>query len=270
MNMQYDIEPRRALHTDFTERTLRRSITTKRHLSRKHRLRGIFTMNITKFVKHPMAAAFAVVVIGASTAGVYAATNWFNGDVSLRNDGSVLSVDLSGCKGALPPGVDSSDRSKVQFKVLGQTNINAAALQQKMLAGCEFDAVVAFYRELGQSPQPSTIKAVDPGKRTAVLDYHWGREFRTKTFTFAENATVYNLGQPGQLTDLKPGDSAMVVYRGSDQPFIETENPFDTINIVESIFKTQYDINQAPHSIKAFYEQNNIMPLDQYNKINTN
>jgi hypothetical protein len=260
--------PRRALHTNFTQRTLRHAKLAKKRQTRPNH-KGFF-MKLPNLLQSPMAAAITVGVIAMGAVGTYAAANWFNGHVGVQQNGSVLSVDLTACKNLFLPGTDMEhlDRAHVQFKVLGTPHINQHDLQLKLLQQCEFDAVVNFYAARPEtkdaSLHPSTITAIDSGSMTFA--YFWGGTFTTKTFRVSD-ATVFNQNQAATQSDLHVGDFA--VFATEPQGLVlEGTDPLATVTSVKSIFKTQYDTAQAPGaSKKGFYDDANIMPLDWYNQV---
>jgi hypothetical protein len=265
--------PRRSLRADFTAYTIRHAAVAKRRANEKQQfvtfLKEPFSMNSLKLLRTLPGAAIALTVVVAGSAGAYALSNWFNGDVSVKQQASVFSVDLSQCKGALPPGVDSPDRSKVQFKILSDSHISAEQLQHQLLAQCEYDAVVDFYRQNPSTKDDSlhigSIKAIDStGKVT--FEYVWGGRTNQTTLAVASAATIYSQGAAARLQDLQAGDH--VVFATSTPSYIqEGTDPLSLVGEVQSVFKTQYDAAEAPGaSKKGFYEDNHIMPLDWYNQ----
>lgn len=225
-------------------------------------------MNSLKLLRTLPGAGIALTVVMAGSAGAYALSNWFNGGVGVKQQASVFSVDLSQCKGPLPAGVDAADRTKVQFKILSDPHISAAQLQHELLAQCEYDAVVDFYR---QNPVTKdnflhigSITAIN-GNGAVTFEYNWGGKTHQKTLALASDATIYNQGAAARLQDLQAGDK--VIFAADGTPVEEGIDPLSAINEVRSIFKTQYDTAEAPGaSKKGFYEDNHIMPLDWYNQ----
>lgn len=269
---QASSEPQRPLRSDFTDQILRRARIAKTRRVRKQQLQALikepFSMKSLKFLRTVPGAALALAVVATGSAGAYALSNWFNGDVTVRQNDSVLSVDLSSCKGNLPPGVDSQDRRNVQFKIMGSPHLSAANLESQLLAQCELDAVRDFYRTNGQGDKylvPATVKSANDTSIT--FEYVWGGEKREQTLAFASNSTVYKQGVVGATSDLRIGASAVIA---ANQPanWQENINPLDKISEAQSVFVTQHDVNIAPGaSKKGFYEDNNIMPLDWYDQI---
>jgi hypothetical protein len=267
-------EPRRTLRADFTAYTIRHAAAAKRRAGEKQQfvtfLKEPFSMNSLKLLRTLPGAAMALVVIATGSAGAYALSNWFNGDVHVGQQASVFSVDLSQCKGALPPGVDSPDRSKVQFKILSDPHISAEQLQHQLLVQCEYDAVVDFYRQNPVTKDASlhigSLKAID-GNVSMIFEYNWGGKMSQKTLRLASSATIYAQGVAAQVQDLHVGDK--VVFATSPQAYIqEGTDPLSSVDEVQSIFRTQYDTSETPGaSKKGFYEDNHIMPLDWYNQI---
>jgi len=226
-------------------------------------------MNSLKFLRTLPGAIAALIVVGAGSAGVYALSNWFNGDVSVKQQASVFSVDLTQCKGPLPPGVESSDRSKVQFKILGERHISATQLQRQLLVQCEFDAVVDFYHQNPATKDLSlhvgTIKVVSGSDIT--FEYSWGNKVKERTLALASNTTIYDQGAAITTQSLHPGDN--VIFVTSTPPHVEEgADPLLSVSQVRSVFRTQYNAAEAPGvGKKGFYEDNHIMPLDWYNQI---
>ena len=265
--------PQRSLRANFTTQTMERARVAKLRRVRKQQLQALgkepFFMKSFKLLRTVPGAALALTILATGSMGVYALSNWFNGNVTVRQNDSILSVDLSNCKGNMPPGVDSRDRSNVQFKILGNPHILVDDLQQQLLAECEFNAVLDFYRN-----NPVTKDYYLPaGTVTQVagsavtLAYVWGGETHQKTYRFAENGSVYKEGSTSSLSDLHVGDTVVFALKLTAQPQ-EGVDPFAQVTTVQSIFKTKYDTNLAPGASKGnFYEKSNIMPLDHYNKL---
>ena len=267
------VEPRRNLRLDFTAHTVRRAAVAKRRANRKQQyvmfFKEPFSMKSLKILRTAPVMGLAVALVIAGSASAYAFSNWFNGAARVSQDSSVFSVDLSTCKGNLPAGVSNSDRSKVQFKILGSSHIFAADLEAKLLAECEFNAVLDFYHSNPATANyylsAATAKAVSGNAVT--VEYVWGGQAQQKTLALALGATVYQEGRLVTLADIHPGDHIVLAVEA--QPLQEGVNPFDSILTMHSIFKTKYDTTIGPGtSKKGFYEDNNIMPLDWYNQIN--
>jgi len=265
--MSQHIAPRRELSVNFTEQTFRRSIAAKERQRHWQHIKRIF-MNIPQFVKQPMGAAIAVAAISLSAVGAYAAVNWFNGTVQVsQKDASVLSVDLSSCKGNLPPGVDNTDRHNVQFKILGNPHISAKDLQQALLEQCEYDATVAFFKAqptAGNSTEAATVTATSPSG--IAFAYKWGDQMHTRQIATAD-LHLFKQGTAATLADFHIGDHIVVNY-DLPTPWSDTQGDPVAAGTMRGVFKTQYDVTQAPEeSKKAFYSDYNIMPLDSYNQV---
>jgi hypothetical protein len=265
-------QPHRALRTDFTADTLRYATTAKRRVKTKQQVKAFFkepfSMKSLIFLRTVPGAMLAVAIIATTSASAYALTNWFNGDVTVKQNASVLSVDLSTCKGSLPPGVDpSTDKQNVPFKILGNPHISAEQLQHQLLAKCEYNAVIDLHRSnpdhQNDSFYSSTVKSIN-ADGTVTLDYLWGGRVNEKTFTIPAAATIYDKGKKITSKELKAGD--MVVFAIEPPAYVEeSTDPLAGISQLQSIFKTQYDTREAPG--KDFYDTSNIMPLDWYNQV---
>lgn len=274
---QASSEPQRPLRGNFTSLTMRRARVAKARRVRKHKLWAItkerFSMKSPKFLRTIPGAALTLAVLTTGSMGAFALSNWFNGNISVRQNDSILSVDLSSCKGSLPPGVDSTntDRSNVQFKILGSPHISAEDLESQLLAQCEFDAVRDFYATKGYADSYLVAATVAATDRTALtFTYAWGGEKHEKTVTLAADAPVYKEGGITSVDNLYAGD-AIVIAVTIPANRQENVNPMDYVTKAESVFVTRHDVNIAPNvGKKALYEEANIMPLDQYNQINTN
>jgi hypothetical protein len=263
-------EPRRPLRADFTALTMRRAAMAKRRTLTKKQYKAFlkepFSMKSLSFLRTAPGAALAVAIIATTSVSAYTIANWFNADVTVTQNNAILSVDLSDCKGNLPPGVTTTDTHNVQFKILGNPHISAADLQQKLLAECEYQAVVDFYKAkpVQTHLQAGTITSVEDG--IVGVTYQWGGKANEKTFMLAADATVYNQGASAQVSDLKVGNT--VVLATPEQSVQEGVDPLTEATHALSIFKTQYDVTQAmSESKKGFYETNKIMPLDAYNQL---
>lgn len=268
-------EPKRALRSDFTAYTMRQAAIARRRVERKKQAityaKDIFSIKSTKYIRTAPGAALALAIVATGGAGVYALTNWFGGDVTVsRPHPSVLSIDLSDCKGPLPAGVDSLDRSKVQFKILGDKHISEADLQRALLAQCELDAVRAFYAEqpLGQGLALYSGVITEMSDSTVTLSYQWASEHRVKSFSVAQDMTVYDQGKPAALADMQVGDTIVFAIKLAATPQ-EDRNPIDDASEVQSFFRTYTDTRLALGSAKkGFYTDSNIMPLDWYKQTN--
>lgn len=269
---QTSSEPQRPIRADFTAQTLQHARVAKARRARWQQLQALtkepLSMKSLKFLRTVPGAALALAVLATGSVGVYALNNWFNGDVTVRQNNSVLSVDLSSCKGNLPAGIDSSDRSNVQFRITGNPHISAEDLQRQLLAQCEFDAVRDFYGRNGQGDNyllPVTIKVTNGASVT--FEYAWGGEKHEKTILLAPNATIYKEGAPVSLDDLSAGDAAVI----ATSPIVDWQeniDPLDQATEARSIFVTQHDVNSAPSvSKKALYDEGNIAPLNHDNEI---
>jgi len=271
------LEPQRALRTDFTAYTIKHATVAKQRARKKERFGALFkepfSMKSLAFLRTAPGMLVASAVIATTGASAYALTNWFNGSIGIKQDNSILSVDLSSCKGTLP-GFDNTDRHNVQFKILDGAHISATDLQQKLLAECEYQAVLSFFR--GQPTTASsaiyTATALAVTNNSLSISYKWAGTTHEKTLSLAQNLTVYDQGHPTMLTSLRAGDS--IVFATSTQPVVikngqpvplEGAEPFSAVNEVQSIFKTHYDTTTALSASKnGFYEDNHIMPLDMY------
>jgi hypothetical protein len=253
--------PKRALSTNFTGRTLHRSILAKKRLVRKRQLKELFLMKNTNFLKQPMGALIAVAIVIAGSIGVYAAMNWFNGDVKVASDHSIMTVDLAQCQSVSLPGFEPNVK-KVQFKILNEQHISSEALRETLLAQCEFDAVRAKYDATTVRFQPSVVKAITPYRVT--LETFWNGQYTDGIFNIGKDTEFYDKGNPASRADISVSDTVVFVYDITG-PLVEGQNPIDSITTVKSIFKTQYDTKKAASMQKGFYEDNNIMPLDMYN-----
>lgn len=265
--------PNRPLRSDFTAQTMRHAATAKRRNRVRERWLGIAVgapANRRRIRVLP-AALLTFGVVAAGSVGAYALANWFGGNITVKQSASILHVDLSQCKGLPVAGVESPGRD-VQFKIVRRPAISAHDLQQRLLAECESEAVVQFFTK----HVPETFAS-----RTVAPFYHYGEGTitslsaqkvtivypdplsftarKTVTFTIAPDATIFSLGQSAQLSDLAVGSHIAFVARNNTQ-FLETQDPLAAPDTsVISIFRTQYDLTQAPG--KTFYGQSNIEPL---------
>ncbi|HSW66270.1 MAG TPA: hypothetical protein VLI54_03990 [Bacillota bacterium] len=283
-------EPRRSLRADFTVRTMRHAAIAKRRATTTQHFRAFtkepFSMKSLSFLRTAPGAALAVAILATTSVGAYALTNWFNADVTVKQNATVLSADLSQCQGNLPAGVESNvDRSNVQFKILGNPHISAQDLQQALLGQCEASSVTEFYARLfpqaglSSTGHPATFTTESrkytllPGLVTAI-DAHTvtirstgakAASFATRAFNLASDSTVYNAGNRIALSDLQPGDSIMFLAyaaNASDAAPEGTSLLDDASLQIMSIFKTQYNDGAASN---FDYQANNIMPLGATN-----
>lgn len=268
------LAPQRSLRSDFTERALTNAVRAKRRANNKQELITFFKefsfMKPIKSMRTIQDVVLAVAIVATSSAGAYALTNWFGGNVAVtQNDPTVFSVDLSTCKGNMPPGVDSSNRQNVQFKILGSDHISADDLQKRLLEQCELDAVKDFYGKQSTLQNSNLYSGVveSIGDTDAVFSYIWGGQKLEVSLKFASDITVYNQGQKAELQNINVGDTVVFATQQPDN-WQENTNPLTATSEVQSIYKTQYNTEQAPDASKnGFYEDSNIMPLDLYKQI---
>jgi hypothetical protein len=264
-------EPRRPLRADFTAYTMHHAATAKRRVTNKQQFRTFlkepFSMKSLTFFRTAPGAVLAVAIFATTGAGAYALTNWFNADVTVKQNNTVLSVNLADCKGTLPPGIESGeDKHDIRFKILGNPHISAADLQQRLLAECEYQVVVDFYHNKLTNAHLQVGKITSIGNDKIALTYPWGGKTNEKTFSLTASSTIYDQASPITFRDLRIGDNIVFVTHG--QAAQEGVDPLAAANDVLSIFRTQYDPAQAMSASKnGFYENNNIMPLDMYNQL---
>lgn len=270
MSRQDFAQPNRPLSTNFTDRTLRRAISEQRRATGSFAEERAFTMKRKNILLRPasMFAALAIAVVGG--AGVYAATNWFGGNVQVASDNSVMTVDLSKCQGdTLPPGIgQNTDRTKVQFKITGSPHISEQALEQRLLADCELQTIQKLNEsKIGtNSTAVGVIKNKDAGARTLTASVSFGGSTLDKTFALEPGAQIYDKGAAADFSSLQPGEGAVLMY--DIQVPVEGTNPFDQAISLKGVFVTQYDLREVTSKNKPLYgEPNNILPLDQYNQL---
>lgn len=265
--MKKDIPtPKHALPANFTEQTLRRAIRAKKQRQRKHWIERMFSMQTFAFLKKPVGALVAIALMIMSSASAYAAINWFNADVTVMSNDSIISVDLSEClPSAMPIGVATEDRKNIKFKITGQPHISAEELRQDMLERCEFRAVLDFYDQLlperRSGIQSSPIKAINGNQITLERMENGIRE--DVTLSIGDNTTAFERRQPINTSDLRVGDSVMYVYDTANLK--ENVNPLAENSMVVSIFRTQYDTREyvmpKMSSLPNYFEKNNIIPI---------
>lgn len=261
--MSQSTTPRRELNSNFTEQTFARSVAAKKRYARRQHTKGFF-MNIPHFIKQPLGAAITVVTISMSAVGAYAAINWFSGSVQVsQKSDSILSVDLSSCKGNLPPGVTSADRHNVQFKIVGNPHISTNDLQRSLLEDCEYAAATAFFKtqpstQSANSVEVATVTDISPTGLT--FSYKRGGQTLSRHIT-TTGLGLFKEGAPATLADFHAGDHILVAY-DVPQPWVEDQDPV-AIGTMRGVFKTQYDVTQAPMASKnGFYQDNNIAPIN--------
>jgi hypothetical protein len=264
-------QPNRPLSVNFTDSTLRQAIKTKRRYDYRLIIKELFQMKRNKLTK-PAGALLALALVVLGGAAVYAATNWFKGNVTVTSDNSIMTVDLSECESNLPPGVEpKSDRSNIQFKITGTPHISPEELERKLLVRCEFDSVSKFYQsKFGASvgTPSAVVRSVDTTQKTVSFDVKWGDRGYAKTFKLASGFIVMDKGMPGSLSSLKEGDHVIFAYKLPESLIVaENQDPLDQVTEVLGAFKTQYDTRELLKDGKSLYSANNIMPLDWYNQI---
>lgn len=253
-------EPARMLHKNFTTITLRRAKSAKKRWDR--RSRPLFKMSFG------MAAAVGAVLLGG--VGTYAATqNWFTGTVDVRQNGSVITLDLTGCE--LPPGVHDPNRRAVKFKILGDKHVSQQDLQRAMTIECEFNAVSNFFLAQPASANvwamaPSTITSIEG--ETMTFRYRNPANYaETKTRTIGvKDALVFEDRKLIPLSSLKTGDHALLGLTATTYPPQDVDIFGEQVeNRHLTILRTQYDTAEAPSaSKKNMYDEWNIVPLDWY------
>lgn len=269
-------QPRRELHSDFTARTIRHAIVAKRRATVKQYIKTTvkemqYMKSFKKLGALPGAAAL-VIMVTATSAGAYALTNWFNANVAVNQDKSVMSVNIADCKDMPLSGIGQNvDKRNVQFKILGDPHIAADQLQRRLLAECEYNAAIGFYKNTYPDQNftfyAGTVKAVATDA-SVTLDYSWGGVTKDKTFAVSNDAGIFNQGARVTLQDLKAGDT--IIFASEQRVVAEGVDPLADVSQVQSIFKTQYDVTDALSASKeksALYDSGNIMPLEMYNQL---
>jgi hypothetical protein len=243
-------------------------------------------MKSFKFLKTVPGALMATAVAVAGSAGVYALSNWFGGDVTVtQTNPTILTVDMSSCKDStLPSGVDpAEDLQHVKFKITGSPHLSADQLQQKLLASCENSAVAKFYG--AQFPEAlfspashatfataakyllTPAKVVRLGADGTVTLQSTGSKaeaFGTRTFRLADDVTVYDASKAVSSQDLHVGDWVQFVAYSAATKSVPTEGTsiLDASDVrVQSLFKTQYNDGTV-----LDYGADNVMPLTAYNQ----
>lgn len=268
-----DSAPKRPLSSDFTAVTLRRAQIAKRRIIRKQSIEVLLGMKKTFPMLRTMSGtAFVLAATVVSSVSAYALINWFDGNPTVRQEASIMHVDLSSCKGSLPAGIESTNnRSDVQFKITGSPHISTSALQQQLLVDCEANAAREFYNpgvtgDNSYSTEAATITAVQD--RTFTVNYKWAGAMQSKTFTLSTDDPVYVEGQAAQLTEFHPGDFVVVAVPIDTHRYVaEGTDTFATAT-VHSVFKTHYDTSTASGASKGSginYQAYNIMPLNSQN-----
>jgi hypothetical protein len=271
MSKQNFAQPNRPLSINFTDKTLRRAIYEKRRATGSSAEEGGFTMKRKNILLRPVGALTALAITVVGGAGVYAAANWFGGSAQVASDNSVMVVDLSKCQGdTLPPGIEqNADRSTVQFKIIGSPHISEEALQQRLLADCEWQAIQGVNKnKVGASAMAiGIVKSKDTSNNTLTATISFGGSTFDKTFALESDAQVYDKGSAARFSNLKPGEEVALMY-DLKTPVTEGVNPFDQDISLKGIFVTQYDLRDVIAKEKPLYGQpNNIMPLGQYNAL---
>lgn len=268
--MKNPIVPKRPLSVDFTATTLERAVRAKRRTMRQLYIKELFTMK-KNLLKQPAGALVAVALVLLSGAGVYAASNWFNGNAQVTStDESVITVDLSGCKSSLPGGVDpNKPLDQVKFKIEGTPHISPAELERRLLASCEFANVVEVYKtafDYQVGVIAATVKQVDHRAGSVTLAFTWGPWSHEMTVTLIDGARIFDKGTPATLEAFKPGDFVAFAYKTDPNTMRVDTDPFVGMTTISGLFKTQFDVLEA-QDYKTIYDTGKLMPLDQYNSI---
>ncbi len=270
MSKQDFVQPNRPLSTNFTDNTLRRAIAAKQRAKSPFAEQEL-TMKKKNFLLRPAGAFVALAVIATGGAGAYAAANWFGGNIQVSSDNAIMTVDLSQCQGGtLPPGVEQdTDRSKIQFKITGTPHISEHALQQRLLADCEWQNIQNLNKnKVGASATAvGIVKSTDVSDKTMTATVSYGGSTFDKTFALKPNVQIYDKGSMANFSSLKPGEEVALLYNLST-PVTEGTSPFDQDISLKGIFVTQYDLRDVVAKEKPLYGQpNNIMPLSQYDQL---
>jgi hypothetical protein len=265
--------PERPLSVDFTAMTLERAMKARRRSVRRLYLKELFTMR-KNLLKQPAGALIVTALVVLGGAGVYAATNWFNGSVQVTStDASIMTVDLSKCASALPPGIEPNrPLDKVKFKILGTPHISASDLEEHLTANCEFANVIKAQRAAAGydvAVTPALVRSVDLGKGTITLAFSWGPWSHEATYTLTPGAKVLDKGAPATLGAFKSGDFVTFAYKIRGVT-LESVDPYAGLTAIDGLFKTQFDTRLVVQDNKHLYSDGNIMPLDLYtdNSIN--
>ncbi|HSX07121.1 MAG TPA: hypothetical protein VLG92_05375 [Candidatus Saccharimonadia bacterium] len=239
-------------------------------------------MKIIKPLRTIPGIALVIIAAASSGVGVYALSNWFGGDVQVSQDASVFSIDLSACKGNLPPGVNEYDnRHKIQFKIMGSPHVSAQELRQDLLGECEYNVVTDFYdtkfpdavfsrtggtRYFKYTTQPAVITGIDNNMLTVKYVVSKAGTFGTRSLRLAPDVLVYSEGQASSASSLQLGDNVVfIAYSASTSgPMVEGATILDASDVqIQGIFKTQYNDGVGSNFT---YETDNVMPLDMLSK----
>lgn len=268
-------EPARALRANFTKQTMSMAVKAKKRAAHKNNLQGLFSMKSVRFMRTIPGAAIGLAIIATGSVGVYALSNWFGGDVAVKQDASIMHIDVSSCKGDLPlAGVEpSDDRHDIKFKITGNPHISAQALQHQILVDCESNAVREFYNPGAPAKaaakfglQPATITAVDGSTFTISYRSPAAPQTVSKTFTLTDTNPVYDQGKKVTVADFHAGDYIQFAVNYADSLGLEGTNPYANAP-VQSIFKTQYDTSKGDGASKGSgisYKADNILPIELY------
>lgn len=227
-------------------------------------------MKKVDLLKQPIGALIALAIVTIGGVGVYAATNWFHGNVQVTStDDSIMTVDLSTCRSSLPGGIDpDKPLDKVKFKIVGTPHINASDLERRLTAGCEFANVINLQRAAAGydvAVTPAIVKHVDPKKGSISLAFTWGPWSHEATYTLTPDAKLFDKGASTTLQAFKREDFVTFTYK-IQGPTLENVDPYAGLTTIDGLFKTQFDTRLVQEA-KTIYSTGNIMPLDLYNQI---
>ena len=230
--------------------------------------------------------AVLAIIIGLGGLGAGALTNWFSGNPTAKDDGSIMSVDVSSCKDAIYSrivpnskpqeslGTEQTDFKNLKFKITGQPHISTADLQKQLLIDCEYAAVETYFAERNVGDITTTGKIKNINGTMVNVEYMFNGTNHEKTIDVS-GLTLIQTSQPITQAGLKAGSYVAIAFahpvsaEAVDQSIVDATDYFAETSQVHAVFITQYDLRDAsgtPNKRGIQYETMNIMPLDTYLK----
>ncbi|MFZ1249638.1 MAG: hypothetical protein WAQ24_04955 [Candidatus Saccharimonadales bacterium] len=248
------------------------------------RLKELLTMKTS--IKSAPGMALLVFALGVGTVGAGAVTNWFHGNPLVKDDASIMTVDVSSCKDAIYSriipnntpqrilGFEQTDFKNLKFKITGEPHISAEDLQKQLLIDCEYAAVTTYFAEKYVGDMVvSGATITDMQESIATVDYlHKGKNY-TKSIDLS-SVQIVKQGRNAPLTELKKGDYVMISFAHPTSTLYQSEEDVASTdyfaqsspNGTRALFITQHDMRQASGTESHTgidYKKMNIMPVDK-------
>lgn len=279
------------LRKDFTNYTMRNALRAKRREHARHQKRSWSMKRTMHYFKTVPGIAILLLVLSVGSVGAYTATLGPVADnpgttvVISPEDPTIVTVDLKDCQLMLgsnfrnPEVKEQLRQGPVKFKLLQPDKFTAEQVRASVLAACDSDDAMKFYREQHKDWFPGdrstnyapyfNAKIVAIDAKQVTVDFAWrGLERTTITYPIQPGLIIYRNGAEVPFGSLQPGDFAMlIIHQPADlnSPNYWPEVPTAENSSLVSITELQYDDSKTVNLYDATRPQY-FEPLDSYLK----